>query len=650
MKDIRFKKVVLNGFRGQTREVVFNDGQTKIAGSNGTGKTTVYVAVKWCLTGVDERNRTNYNLFDDTLDFTPENSTPAIVELYIEVDGVEYTLKRQATQKWVRKRGSAEYTKASSDEYKFYIDGLELSATTYKDRVAEIFNMDVEKLKLCMDVLYYQLLDWKELRKHFADIVGEVKDSDMTGDYSDIMPYLEKYKSGEKAKEFLRQQINPFKQQIKDIDAVIKAQERLLPDLAPVAEAERQIVEKEARIAEINKEILGLEEPNKPLAEKRKAELEAIQSLKKQYADAKLNYETEQRKRLLVIQDELNEAEKHNASIEQQNKRNAQAVAQHNAVIRLCKEDIEDLEQERALLSKQNEEIKSREFTDTICPNCGQELPADKIAELRAKFYEDRDIQRAPIVERGKKVRARLDAQKARLEKLESEEVIITDNEATRIDTDEIRKRFDDAKKSLVPYDDTEEAKVLTAKINEATDTLTVVPEVDSAELQEEIQRLLVEIKELSQITARSESHDKGTKAIEQYNKEKSAAGIELAKWEGLLDKLMSREREWADIVRDRANKYLEYSHVEMIDISKSGELVDTCTLSINGVDRGVTNHANKTIIGIDISNAICKRYDVSMPLFIDDFEHFTSDLGMANDRQVVTLSANPDYPELTIL
>ena len=650
MKDIRFKKVVLNGFRGQTREVVFNDGQTKIAGSNGTGKTTVYVAVKWCLTGVDERNRTNYNLFDDTLDFTPENSTPAIVELYIEVDGVEYTLKRQATQKWVRKRGSAEYTKASSDEYKFYIDGLELSATTYKDRVAEIFNMDVEKLKLCMDVLYYQLLDWKELRKHFADIVGEVKDSDMTGDYSDIMPYLEKYKSGEKAKEFLRQQINPFKQQIKDIDAVIKAQERLLPDLAPVAEAERQIVEKEARIAEINKEILGLEEPNKPLAEKRKAELEAIQSLKKQYADAKLNYETEQRKRLLVIQDELNEAEKHNASIEQQNKRNAQAVAQHNAVIRLCKEDIEDLEQERALLSKQNEEIKSREFTDTICPNCGQELPADKIAELRAKFYEDRDIQRAPIVERGKKVRARLDAQKARLEKLESEEVIITDNEATRIDTDEIRKRFDDAKKSLVPYDDTEEAKVLTAKINEATDTLTVVPEVDSAELQEEIQRLLVEIKELSQITARSESHDKGTKAIEQYNKEKSAAGIELAKWEGLLDKLMSREREWADIVRDRANKYLKYSHVEMIDISKSGELVDTCTLSINGVDRGVTNHANKTIIGIDISNAICKRYDVSMPLFIDDFEHFTSDLGMANDRQVVTLSANPDYPELTIL
>lgn len=127
-------------------------------------------------------------------------------------------------------------------------------------------------------------------------------------------------------------------------------------------------------------------------------------------------------------------------------------------------------------------------------------------------------------------------------------------------------------------------------------------------------------------------------------------AGVELAKWEGLLDKLIAREREWADIVRDRANKYLEYSHVEMIEISKSGELNDTCTLSIDNVDRGVTNHANKTIIGIDISNAICRRYDVSLPLFIDDFEHFTSDMEYAGDRQVITMSADKEYPELTIL
>lgn len=649
MKDIRFKKVVLNGFRGQTREVVFNDGLTHIIGKNGTGKTSVYVAAKWCLTGVDERNRTNYNLFDGTLDFTPENSLPVSVELYIEVNGIDYVFKRQAMQKWVRKRASAEYTKAPSDEYKFYIDGLEVSATAYRDRVAEMFNMDVEKLKLCMDVLYYQLLDWKELRKHFADIVGEIKDADMTGDYSSVMPYLEKYKGGEKAKEFLRQQVAPLKQQIKDIEADIKANERLLPDLAPVAEAESQIAECEARIEEINKEILGLEEANKPLIDKRNEELAAIRVMRQEYIKAEGEYSSSHNKAILALGDELRRIEWHNADIENQKRRNEQAVANHDNEIRLCKEDIEDLTQEYLTLKKQNEEIKSHEFADTVCPNCGQQLPADRIAELRAKFYEDRDKLRMPIVERGRKVRARLDAQKERLAALEKEEVLFAVAEEP-IDDGEIMRRIEKARLDFIPFGNTDEGKAMHKRVEDAEAGLTVIPEVNSAELQEESRQLVTKIKELSQITSRRESYNKGKRAIAQCEADKLLTGIELAKWEGLLNKLIAREREWADIVRDRANKYLEYSHVEMIEISKSGELNDTCTLSIDNVDRGVTNHANKTIIGIDISNAICRRYDVSLPLFIDDFEHFTSDMEYAGDRQVITLSADKEYPELTIL
>lgn len=649
MRDIKFKKAVLTNFRGQSREVVFNDGLTHVVGFNGTGKTSVYVSAKWCFTGVDEMNRTNYDLFDHKLDFTPENAIPAVVEFTIDVDGTEYVFKRQAKQKWTRPRGGSEYVKDKSDEYRFYVDGLELSATAYKDKVAEVFGMDVEKLKLCMDVLYYQMLDWKELRKHFADIVGEINESDMSGDYSAIMPYLEKYKGGEKVKDFLRQQTNPLKQQIKDIDADIKATERQLPDLEPVAEAEFQIKEKKVRIAEINKEILGLEEANKPFVEKRKAELAEMEALRKEYRERESDYALLQNRAIGIIENELSNAKMHNADIDKQVQRNEQAVAKRKAEVNLCKEDIEDLEQEVTKLRAQNKELKSREFSETVCSHCGQELPADMIAELRTKFYEDIDKQRAPIVERGKRISARLEAHKARLANLESEEVVLL-NIPERIDTDEIQKYIDQAKANVVPFADTEEAKALAEKLNEANETLTVVPEVNSTELQEESNRLVSDIEELSKIASRRESHAKGLKDIESYRSQKREVGAELAKWEGLLDKIMAREREWADIVRDRANKYLEYSHVEMVELSKSGELVDTCTLSINKVDRGVTNHANKTIIGIDISNAICKRYGVNIPLFIDDFEHFTSDMTYAGDRQIVTLSADKHYPELTIL
>lgn len=650
MKDVKFKKIVLTGFRGQNREIVFNKGITSIAGANGTGKTTVYVAAKWCLTGADELNRVNYNLFDDTLDFSHENARPAIVELYVEIDGVDYILKRQATQKWVRKRGDADYVKAPSDDYKFYVDGLELSATTYKETMRDLFGMDAEKLKLCMDVLYYQMLDWKELRKHFADIVGEISDADMTGDYRPIYPYLEKFKGGEKAKEFLRQQINPLKQQVKELDADIKATERMLPDLGPVAEAERRIAEKKERLAEINKEILGLEAANKPFIEKRKAELADIAELKKRYADEKIKHETAQRMVIAELQEKLRLAERHNATIESRKKDDEKAAVNHKTAIMLCKEDIEDLTQEIDKLRAQNKELKSREFSDTTCPNCGQELPADMIAELRTKFYEDIDKQRMPIVERGKILAARLESQKKRLAQLESEVPTAVVGEDEKINTDDIRRMIAETKQSTIEFADTDVAHELNGTIDEKTANLAVVPEVNSAELQNESRALVSDISELSKLAARRETYERGTKDIEAYREQRRAIGIELAKWEGLLELFMAREREWADIVRDRANEYLEHSHVEMLEMSKSGELVDTCTLSINNVDRGVTNHANKTIVGIDVSNAICKRYGVKMPLFIDDFEHFTSEMTYAGDRQVVTLSADKHYNELTTL
>lgn len=648
MKEIRFNKVVLNGFRAMTGEVSFKEGITRIVGANGIGKTRVYSACKWCITGVDELNRTNYKLFDETADFTPENSTPISVELFVSVDGAEYVLKRQAQQKWVRKRGSAEYSKASSDDYKFYIDGLELSATAYKDRIAEIFNMDVEKLKLCLDVYYYRTLDWKDLRKHFADLVGEVKNEDFQGDYTYILPYLEKF-GGERAKEYLRQQINPLKKQVDDVDADIRATERTIPDLAPIEEAQRQIDEKKARIEEINKEILGLEEANKPFIEKRNAELAEIDNLKKEYRERESDYELLISRAIGKIEDELEKAKKHNAEIDNIIKRNEQAIARHNSEIQLCKEDIADLSEERERLKTQNEEIKSRKFMDTICPNCGQELPADRIAELHKKFYEDNEKLRAPIVERGQNVRARLDAKKLRLEALEKKEVSITEMPSL-CDIAEIEKRILKAKSEYVEFKQTIEAIERLKQIQDLYSNLTVIPEVNSAELQEESKRLVSEIEELSRITARKESYDKCKRDIAAFEDNKRSVGIELAKWEGLLDKLMAREREWADIVRDRANKYLTYSHVEMIEINKSGDIIDTCTLSMNKVDRSVTNHANKTIIGIDISNAICKRYDVSIPVFIDDFEHFTSEMNYAGDRQVITMTADKHYPELTIL
>lgn len=650
MREIKLIKICLTDFRGQTREVEFKDGRTDIVGQNGTGKSTIYEAFLWCLRGFDSHERANYKLFDNTRAFTHENAIPAIVDVIIEADGVETHFRRQAKQHWTRKRGVAEYTKDKSDEYKFFVDGLEMSASAYKEAVANTFCMDSAKLGLGLNVRQFLTMDWKGLRRHFTDIVGKIDETEMLGDYSAIKPYLKSYKSSDRAKEYIRQQIAPLNKQSEKIDADIEASKRLLPDLTGVPEAEAKIKANKSRIDEINKEILGLKEANKPYIEKRNAELAYIRQKENEYRTAEANYTHDCQAEYLALERKLQEAENHNANIDKQRQRNEQIKANHKAEIAHCCEDIKDLLEEEERLRSQNRELKGREFVETRCPVCGQYYPDDMIAELRTKFYANIDKQREPIVERGKKIKARRIAQEERLAKLESEDIILTDSSETKIDLTPIKAEIQNFLDSKCPWQQTDAAKDAMAEIETLKANLTEIPALDSASLMQESDELVAEIVGLSEVTARKAAYEKNVADIESLKAEKSKVGVELAKWEGLLAKLIEREREWADIVRDRANKYLEHSHVEMTEISKAGDIVDTCTLSIQGVDRGVTNHASQTIIGIDISNAICKRYGVSLPLFIDDFEHFTGDDTYSGERQVITLSADKHYNKLTIL
>lgn len=80
------------------KEISFNEDITKVYGQNKAGKSSLRHAFLWLITGYDGENRMNYNLFDNTKTYTPEDSPAAVVEAIIEANGYEYSLKKQ--QKW----------------------------------------------------------------------------------------------------------------------------------------------------------------------------------------------------------------------------------------------------------------------------------------------------------------------------------------------------------------------------------------------------------------------------------------------------------------------------------------------------------------------------------------------------------------------
>lgn len=650
MKKVTLKRLTLENWRAQNRTVDFAE-RTVVRGANGAGKSTVFDAFLWLLTGVDAQNRTNYDLYDNTKEFTPENAVPAVTEGVFDVDGTEYVFKRSAMQKWTRKRGTNVYEKAKSDEYTYYIDGLAVSAKIYNERIAAIF-ADIEKLKLMLNVRHYQMLDWKMLRKHFADMVGIITKDELRGDYSAIEPLLAKYENDptfrgdalSTVKEKLRQQINPLEKRMEEFDSEIKGMKEMMPNLDGVAEAKFAIEEKRKRIEYIDREIVGMGDANKPYIEKRNAELAAIAEKKRAIETAREEWDAKQNEPVAALRKRLIELQSENYKIGNANNAAKQRKASIERQIESAKQQYEYFDKERDRLKNEKEQAQGRVFDENqVCPTCGQSLPYERIAELKKQFYERRDKDVADIIERGKKVRAMRDEQTEIIANLEKELSGIKFE--SLLDETSILADIESAKAMIQPFDDT----ALMTELKDMEDNLTEVPVLDTDALLQEKSTLNREIQELQAVVAKESRLESDNAKIAAKEAERTATGVELAKYGGLFNKCVEREREWASIVRDRANRYLHHCKVEMTEINKSGEINDICTVTIDGVDVGVANTARQIMAGIDIAKAFQTNAELDLPMFVDNAEQITDNNIPVISNQMILTYVDADYPELSI-
>lgn len=647
-KNITLKKLTIDNFKGRSMSFDFSDGRTIIRGTNEAGKSTLTNAFFWLLMGVDAQDRTNYDLYDTTLEFCPENAIPAVVEGLVDIDGAKYSFKRVAKQKWVRPRGKSEYVKDKSDEYTFYVDGLAVSANVYKERVESLF-APIDKLKLMLNVRYYQTLDWKKLRKHFSDMVGVIDESELQGDYTSIAPLLARYGSIDAVKEKLRQDINPKKKANESLEAEIKGMKSMLPTLDGVEEAEKERDAKNARIAEIDNEIIGLGEVNKPYVEKRNAELKAIDEKKRELDKYRIDWDNNQYAKVIELSDKLNDIDLQNTNIRKENEAIERQRKTLQSQLDIARQQYQFFSEERDRLHSEKEKVKGAAFDENqVCLSCGQPLPYDKVAELRDKFFAEREEKLKGIIAKGIRARDSRDAQAALAKDLEEQIAQLRDTKPL-LDFAELESQLTLAKANIVAFEQSDIYAQQTKEIADMEANLTSVPEVDSAELVNEKANLTDEITNLNNIISKKIMRQMGEKQIVDKRAEQAHAGVELARLEGLFDKCVEREREWASIVRDRANKYLHYSHVEMTELTKAGELVDVCTLTARKVGSGSQNNATQILIGVDLAQAFQANAGINLPIFIDNAEGIVDSNLPDTDSQLFLLYVDERFPTMVI-
>ena len=149
----------------------------QVFGMNGVGKTTIYNAYLWCLTGKgkdgSDMNEAVYSVND--------KPTERIADVEVKIGG--RTFHKVCRPKYQRPRGTAEMQLQTLCSNTYELDGVEVTMKQYNDAVSVL--CAGKPLQMFSDIDYFQRLDKNRQIAVIMELCG-VKKSDFVGNLRDI--------------------------------------------------------------------------------------------------------------------------------------------------------------------------------------------------------------------------------------------------------------------------------------------------------------------------------------------------------------------------------------------------------------------------------------------------------------------------------
>lgn len=646
MKKVIIKKLSLENFKGQTRDFFPNEDVTKVFAKNATGKTKLYEAFAWLLTGyTDATNGKNYELYDSTKELTPE--TPkARVRAEIVLDDVEYSVERSAQAKFVRKRNSMEYVKDTSDVYEMKLDDIVTSSTD--------FNAWVDKNIGNTNLLPFMLLgerfanltlsDRKKAREILEQVSGEVTMEEMQGDYTMIAHDLKKY-SVEQLKERCKNKLKPLKLRHDELGTIIDTKMQLSAtyDAAKVDALNKEIECIKEAISGVDDMLLDSSKALEPIIKACNEQKMRIDALCSELSVRRHAHNDSNRELLDVVAKKIRNIDAENATIVAENKRKAHNLAYTEQQCHSEKDTLAMLNSQRNSLIARRDEIMAREFTDTTCATCGQELPEELLAETRARFLKTKNEDLEIVVRQGKDVKGKIELCEKRIAELE--EILAKGVVETPLKSkDALQEEYVELEGKLVQFEATEEYKSLSKEIEELRANMPTL-NVDQSGFAEQKEKLNTTLEGLYAMLGEYNVLGRIVEEIETLKTEKRDVEIEIVCIEGQLDNIKMYEEEKARIVSDRINKLLDGCSIVMYSRQKDGELRPDCViLDKNGVPYATTNNANRLNAALSLQRMFCANANILLPVFVDEASIYDDEhLPKYNDTQCIYLYASND-------
>jgi uncharacterized protein (DUF3084 family) len=661
---VEVKKISLENYKKFPSKSVDLFPRTEISGRNREGKSTLQDAYLDVLTG-KMANGTEPTSIRRKENGVEVQKVDVVRELTLVIDGKEKVIRKITKQKWRKPRGQSEEV-FDGNETSYEIDGFPAKSKDYTEFIQSI--AEPSTLLMCsnpkpfLDTLQKSTAESRKVLEKMSgfDIAQFMEENPQYAHVEEIT----KGHSVEDTLKKLRKELNAQKKKVdaknteiayetnrsveaEDTSSLESKKQELNEELSKLEEQERILEDSAKGYDSLSYEIRGLKSSRDGLVSKADKELkdkkEAI--MKVYYGLAKNKIEKESAIRMLGM-----ELDSH-----------IRAGQQAKADLDRARQDyprIKEMEWDDSGLKA----IEAETFndSDTICPTCGQELPEEQVAELRASFEEKKKFrieneltkkqnwesakqnQLKGTCDLGNTSAAKLKKTNEEINKLQSEISAAQDEvaELTK-QIEEEQSKFTELPESVDMTND-EEYLAVTARIAELEEKLKSFDDVPGKkqELRMQISNVMKQISNVdADIKIAQAAVTEKEKRVAELNEELKDLGQVQADIEKNIDTVLNFSIQKNKALAEKINPFFHHFQFSFLDYTIEGNPVETCKMICNGIDyNSGLNHSDKILCEVDLLNGLQEMNGLNLPLWIDDSESIDKSRIPMLDRQMIVL------------
>ena len=667
--NIILKAMSLINFKGiRNAEFNFNTTTNNISGDNATGKTTIVNAFLWCLFGKDIEDRKDFEIKTYDKEGKIIERLEHSVELVLDVDSKEITLKRVLSEKWQKKRGSDDL-EFTGNETTYFWNEVPLKQMDYQSKIKDL--IDEGLFKLLTNVNYFHSLHWEKRREIIFSLAGEITDSEilaesnLTTDHANIIGNILSHgKTMAEAKAETANKKKRIKDEIQFIPSRIDEAERSKPN--PV-------------------DIKGLEDEKRILNTK----LQSLQNDLQQVIDAETSFTERlalQNKEYTERLDRLYKLKNAKFKLEKEIESDIRASYKNpENEINTLKREIEQIDISIVNLNSkfQNGLLKADEIEGKLtekreqwklinteqqphfdessckCPTCQQSLPAETIRlnkdEFIHNFNASKKLRLDKNVLEGKELVEEIKTIEDLLQQLTLNlDAAQKEAESKKVELERLKKESEelpDIEKNIADAKATNnELQELRANVIELEKEIEDKPAQDSMTQELKERRIIIQNeendinKQINELASKSGNQNQIRlidARIEELKNQESTLAHELNNLEKIEFAILQFEKQRVNYIEEKINGKFEYVTFRMFETQINGQEIPCCKTLINGIPYESANTASKINAGLAIINTLSFFNNINAPIFIDNAE--STNVFLETKSQIIKLNVTTD-------